>query len=227
MTKRNSRTPNKSDNQIETTIERETWIATNSLDPRDNGKSNMKEEKLAEAKLLFKDNAVLILPSESNFADFYRAGWVCFYYYPFGIGMKFPFSKLVFDVIPSQHVSPAQLMPSAWRTLACLDAIVEKHKLRIDANVVKYSYTINKFSNCRYSLVNKNKDDQLILNNETVNDRGWKGEYFFVEKSSLGDDADYLLDKWNVEGIKSNSFCYLVVFFYYVLSNSLFLHVVN
>lgn len=49
---------------------------------------------------------------------------------------------------------------------------------------------------------NKDKDDPLILNNETVNDRGWKCEYFFAEKSTLGDDVEHLLEKWNTEGIR-------------------------
>lgn len=63
-------------------------------------------------------------------------------------------------------------MPFAWRTLACLDAIESKHGLKIDMDVVKHSYSLKKFSGCRFGFVNKKWDDPLILNNETVNDRG-------------------------------------------------------
>lgn len=147
-------------------------VPTNSSYPRDNGKRTMKEEKLTESKLLFRDDAQMVLPSGSELAGWYQEGWVCLYYYPFGIDMRFLFTKLFSDVLASLHVSPGQLMPSAWRTLACLDTIEEKHKLKIDAYVVKYSYSIKKFSNCRYSFVNKNKDGPLILNNDTDNDRG-------------------------------------------------------
>lgn len=70
----------------------------------------------------------------------------------------------------------------------------------IDVDVVKYSYDIKKFSSCRFRFVNKNKDDPLFVNNETIDDRGWKGEYFFAEKSTQEDDVEHLLEKWNTEG---------------------------
>lgn len=41
--------------------------------------------------------------------------------------------------------------------------------------MIKYFYSIKKFSNCRYSFVNKNKDEHLILNNDIINERGLKG----------------------------------------------------
>lgn len=140
---------------MDETIENTTWIATSLLDVPDNGRHSMKEKTLTEAKLLFDGNPILELPSPGVLADWHRSGWVCFYYYPFSIGMTFPFSKLVTDVLSALHVSPRQLMPLAWRTLACLDAIKDKHHLGIDADVIKYSYTIKKFSNCRFSFVNK------------------------------------------------------------------------
>lgn len=86
-------------------------------------------------------------------------------------------------------------MPFAWRTFVCLDTIEAKHQLNIDVEVVKYSYSMKKFSGCIFGFVNKRKDESLIPNNETVNDRKWKTKFFFVEKRSLGDDADFLLDR--------------------------------
>lgn len=193
------------------------WSATNLLDSRDNGHSTMKEKTLAEARLLFNGNPILVLPSSGELADWHRAGWICFYYYPFSIGMTFPFSKLVLEVLDALHVSPGQLMPFAWRTLACLDAIEEKHQLGIDANVIKFNYTIKKFGNCRFSFVNKNKDELLILNNETVNDRGWKVEFFFAEVASLGVEAQRLLEKWNVTGIISFDMLFLLTPFFLLI----------
>lgn len=114
------------------------WVATNLLDARDNGRLSIKEKALGEAKLLFNGNPQLELPPSGELADWHRSGWVRFYYYPFSIGMTFPFSKLVFDVLDTLHVSPGQLMPFAWRTLACLDSIEAKHHLGIDINVIKY-----------------------------------------------------------------------------------------
>ncbi|XP_074340862.1 uncharacterized protein LOC141678442 [Apium graveolens] len=90
-----------------------------------------------------------------------------------------------------------QLIPFTWRVLACLDAIEEKHKLNIDVDVVKYSYSLKNFSNCRIGFTNKDTEDPLILNNETVNDRNWKKDYVFAEKKTLGEEAAYLLEHWN------------------------------
>lgn len=114
-------------------------------------------------------------------------------------------------------------MPFAWRTLACFDALEEKHKMNTDADVVKYSYTIKKFSNCRINFVNKNKDNPLILNNETVNDRGWivAGK----ENSSLL--RNYLSEMMLIfclrNGMYSIKFpaCYLCVFIVFILVNPL------
>ena len=111
-------------------------------------------------------------------------------------------------------------MPSAWRTLACLDAVESKHKLGIDVAVVKYSFSLKKFNNCRFGFVNKRKDEPLILNNDTVNDRGWKNEFFFAEIASLGADVDYALesmDSWwyiscNLQSIFVLTACSEIVF---------------
>ena len=142
-------------------------------------------------------------------ADWFKQGWVCFYYYPFDIGMAFPFSDLVCEVLRAMKVSPGQLMSSAWRTLACLDAVESKHNLGIDVAVVKHCFTLKKFNNCRFGFVNKRKDEPLILNNDTINDRGWKNEFFFAEIASLGEDVDYALDRWTLEWyISCNLYCY-------------------
>ena len=54
--------------------------------------------------------------------------------------------------------------------------------------------------------MNKRKDEPLILNNDTVNDRGWKNEFFFAEIASLGADVDYALDRWTLGGISLVTF---------------------
>ena len=66
--------------------------------------------------------------------------------------------------------------------------------------MVKHSYSLKKFHNCRGGFTNKDTEDPLILNNEPVNDRNVKKDYVFAEKKSLGDDSDYLLDCWNNAG---------------------------
>lgn len=105
-----------------------------------------------------------------------------FLYYPFDISMTFLFSNLVVEVLNTFNISPGKV-PFAWRYLTCLDAIEAKHALNIDVEVVKYSYSLKKFSGCRIGFVNKRKDEPMIFNNEIVNNRSWKNQFFFVDKT--------------------------------------------
>lgn len=118
------------------------WTATNILDARDNNACMMKKEKFEEAKLLFCLAIQAMLPSPSNRAYSYHKNWVSLYYYPFDIDMTFFFSNLIEDVLLTLHVAPEQLMPFCLRTLACLDAIEAKHHFKINAEVVKYCYSL-------------------------------------------------------------------------------------
>lgn len=197
MTKKNNTTISspKPENR-QTSGDTMNWTATNLLDARDNHQSDMKPEKLEEVKLLFWSSINVVIPDYRS-CWFLPEGWVCFYYYPFDIGLTFPFSPFIVDVLKTLNVSLGQLMPFAWRTLACLDAIEEKHHLDINVDVVKHSYSLKKFSSCRIGFVNRNTEEPLILNNETVNDRNWKKSYFFVEKKTLSGNHDYLLDRRN------------------------------
>ena len=176
------------------------WVDVGIMDAPDRHHSTMSTEKITEVQMLFKSDVVVAVPEAPIEADWLKEGWVCFYYYPFDIGMAFPFSNLVREVLIAMNVSPVQLMSSAWRTLACLDAVESKHNLGIDVAVVKHSFSLKKFNNCRFGFVNKKKDEPLILNNDMVNDRGWKNEFFFAEIASLGKDVDYALDRWTLDG---------------------------
>lgn len=198
MAKKSKKSPNSQNIANHTTTsENMAWIVTNLLETRDINHYEMKIEKLEEVKLLFRAPVNAIV---SVRADHFKQDWVCFYYYPFDIGLTFPFSPFIADVLKSLNVSPAQLIPFAWRTLACLDAIEGKHHLNINIYVVKHSYSLKKFSGCQIGFVNRNTDDPLILKNETVNDRNWKKLYFFINKKSLDGTGDYLLDHWNQSG---------------------------
>ena len=170
------------------------WIATDLIEAKDIKASTMKNDRLEVAKRFFAGGVEAILPSSKERVDWFKKGWVCLYFYPFDIGMPFPFSKLVQELFVDIQISPGQLMPYAWRVLAFLDAIEAKHKLGIDIDVVKYCYSLKKFNGCRFEFTTKRT---LILNLEGVNDRLWSKDYFFVDKSSLGDVGSYLLERWD------------------------------
>lgn len=112
MAKKNPKSSSsRNTDQTENTHVTSEWMPTNLLDPRDSNLSTMKSEKLEEVKLLFDGNVDAVIPHSSERADWFRPNWVCFYYYPFDIGMTFPFSKLVSDVLDFLNISPGQLMP--------------------------------------------------------------------------------------------------------------------
>lgn len=176
------------------------WLATGLLLVSDNNVSSITRSKLAKTKTALGQDAVVVSPKSDERADWYREGWVCLYYYPFDIGIPFPFSSVIKDVLISMRVSPGQLMPFAWRTLACLEAIEKKHHLGINAEVVKCCYGIKKFYGCRFGFTNIRGDVPLILNAEGVNDRHWKESFCFAERSSLGEGGSYFLERWDSTG---------------------------
>lgn len=49
-------------------------------------------------------------------------------------------------------------------------------------------------------LINKKEDEPLILNNKTVNDKGWRSEFFFVEIVTLENSSGFHSNRWVVEG---------------------------
>lgn len=108
----------------------------------------MTAEKLSEATMLFDSDIIAVVPESPVEADWSRKGWTCFNYYPFELGMVYPFSRLDNDVLASLNIAHGQLMPSAWRTLACLDAIENKHHLGINFDVIKCCFNPKKYA-CR------------------------------------------------------------------------------
>lgn len=96
---------------------------------------------------------------------------ICFEYYPFEVGFTLPYPKLAKDVLNQLRIVTGQLMPFAWRSIACLEAIEAKHQLKIDVEVVKASYLLKNYSGCRYTFTNMDKDRPLILNLDPINNR--------------------------------------------------------
>lgn len=173
------------------------WVATNLFNAKDSKICTMKPERFEEAKRAFAGGIEAVLPSSAERADWFRKGWVSFYFYPFDIGMKFPFSKLVRDLLVDMQISPAQLMPFSRRILACLEVMEAKHKLGITVDVIKRCYSLKKFYGCFFGFTTKRS---LILNVEGANDRQWSKDYFFADKSSLGEAGAFLPERWDPKG---------------------------
>lgn len=67
----------------------------------------------------------------------------------------------------------------------------------ITVDVIKRCYSLKKFYGCLFGLTTKRS---LILNVEGANDRQWSKDYFFINKSSLGDAGASLLERWDPNG---------------------------
>ncbi|XP_063945074.1 uncharacterized protein LOC135151216 [Daucus carota subsp. sativus] len=174
------------------------WAVTKLLGSSEHFFSSMSAASLTDAKRLFRADIVAVVPESPVEADWVREGWTCFYYYPFDLGLTFPFSRLVNDLLSSLNIAHGQLMPSTWRMLACLDAVEDKHRLGINVDVLKFAYTTKKYG-CRVGLINKMRGEPLILNNESVHDRGWNKDFFFAEIVTLESSDSFLLDHWTDE----------------------------
>ena len=137
MAKKNSQSPSAQNPSSKNSPSKSLWIATGLIEAKDNNVSSIKKSTLKKMKSQLGQEAVVVVPSSDERADWYKQGWVCFYYYSFDIGIPFPYSNLIQDVLVAMRVSPGQLMPFAWMTLACLEAIENKHHFGINADVVK------------------------------------------------------------------------------------------
>ena len=93
MVKKMSKQSGKSGNT--SMSEHSVWMASNVLESQSHNPSFMTPENIAEVRLLFKSDpeVVCVLPDDTCCADYYSNGWVCFYNYPFKIGMTFPILK--------------------------------------------------------------------------------------------------------------------------------------
>ena len=82
----------------------------------------------------FDDNCIQSLKSVSAFSesslfkpfiakyqpDFISSSWVCFPEYPFSLGLKYLFSRIIFDLFEFTKISFIQSMPILWRILFCV-----------------------------------------------------------------------------------------------------------
>lgn len=111
MAKKNTKNPiSQSIDNLEAPTETMGWVVTNLFDSRDSHQSDMKIEKLEEAKF-FRSTINAVVPESTIRADSFWKNWVCFYYYPFDIGLTFPFSSLIVDVLKTLNIFPGNLCP--------------------------------------------------------------------------------------------------------------------
>ncbi|GFZ06795.1 hypothetical protein Acr_18g0009650 [Actinidia rufa] len=121
------------------------------------------------------------LPDEGETITSARPGEVAFYEAAFPAGLRFPLHSTIRLILQFYNICPAQLIPNAWRSIACSMAMWR---------VFKYTLSLFEFRNL-FSLNSNPKPDlgwlyfkarkkKAMLRGYPSNVKGWKSKFFFV-----------------------------------------------
>ncbi|GFZ19762.1 hypothetical protein Acr_28g0004670 [Actinidia rufa] len=121
------------------------------------------------------------LPDEGEIITSTRPSEVAFYEAASPAGLRFPLHPTIRLILQFYNICPAQLVPNAWRSIACSMALWR---------VYKYSISLSEFRNL-FSLNSNPKPDQgwlyfkarnkrVLLGGYPSNVKGWKSKFFFV-----------------------------------------------
>ncbi|XP_057489435.1 uncharacterized protein LOC130775314 [Actinidia eriantha] len=121
------------------------------------------------------------LPDEGETIISARSGEVAFYEAAFPADLCFPIHPTIRLILQFYNICPAQLVPNAWRSIACSIAMWR---------VFKYTLSLSEFRNL-FSLNSNPKLDQgwlyfnarnkkAFLGGYPSNVKGWKSKFFFV-----------------------------------------------
>ncbi|GFY99327.1 hypothetical protein Acr_13g0007280 [Actinidia rufa] len=129
------------------------------------------------------------LPEEGDTIISARPSDVAFYEAAFPAGLRFPIHPTIRLILQFYNICPAQLVPNAWKSIACSMAMWR---------VFKYTLSLFEFRNM-FSLKSNPKPDQgwlyfkarnkkTLLGGYPSNVKGWKSKFFFVS----GDEWEFL-----------------------------------
>ncbi|CAH9093937.1 unnamed protein product [Cuscuta europaea] len=117
------------------------------------------------------------------------------------LGVQYPFSELVSGFLALPQVSPCQVMPQTWRLLRSLEVLIEKNGLKFTSRDLVLTYDLRTSGKSRFILTLKTGRNPLILGISNANDRGWMEKFFFVERASLGEHGNGLMDSLRISGM--------------------------
>ena len=177
------------------------------LKPIDGVENVLTEDDLAVLRLQakFPSSAKLRLPPEGLGVESCPPGYVIFYAYPFLIGLTFPFPEIARSLLIALQISPGQVVPSYWRMFKCLYERTKSWDEPLSIAEVMHCYLVRRVIPGRLNL--KRKQGRPSLFSESyVDDKGWKSNFFFVKRSSLGREGSWLREGWNFKGIDIRRF---------------------
>ncbi|KAJ0715061.1 hypothetical protein HanPI659440_Chr13g0496771 [Helianthus annuus] len=126
-------------------------------------------------------------------SDFCSDEWVCFFAYPFSIGLQYPFSPFISRFFELTGLSFAQTMPMVWRVLVTLEQIKARHMPDLCIEDLPMAYRLRSHGSSRFLLFSISKDP-LILK-ATKNEDKWTRKFFFVKRDSIDRGFD-LPKRW-------------------------------
>ena len=123
--------------------------------------------------------------------------WVCFFAYPFSLGLRYPFPPFISRFFELTGLSYAQTMPMVWRVLMVLDQIKSRHCPDLCIEDLPIAYRLRSHGNSRFLLFSTSKNP-LILK-ATKNEDQWQRKFFFVKRDSIDGGLD-LPVSWLTKG---------------------------
>ncbi|MFS7996379.1 hypothetical protein Hanom_Chr12g01129301 [Helianthus anomalus] len=114
--------------------------------------------------------------------------WVCFFAYPFSLGLRYPFPPFISRFFNLTSLSYAQTMPMVWRVLMVLDQIRSRHCPDLCIEDLPIAYQLRSHGDSRFLLFSTSKSP-LVLK-ATKNEDRWRRKFFFVKRDSIDKGFD-------------------------------------
>ncbi|KAM0047139.1 hypothetical protein Hdeb2414_s0009g00325001 [Helianthus debilis subsp. tardiflorus] len=126
-------------------------------------------------------------------SDFCSDDWVCFFAYPFSIGLRYPFPAFIYRFFYLTGLSYAQIMHMVWRVFVTLDQTKTRHLPDLCIKDLPIAYRVRSHGCSRFLHFSTSKNP-LILK-DTKNEDDWRRKFFFVKRDSIDKGLD-LPKKW-------------------------------
>ncbi|MFS7917323.1 hypothetical protein Hanom_Chr03g00187661 [Helianthus anomalus] len=95
-------------------------------------------------------------------SDFYSDEWVCFFSYPFSIGLQYPFPDFIYRFFELTGLSYAQTMPMVWCVLVTLDQIKARHMPDLCMEDLPIAYRLRSHGSNRFLAFSTSKDPLIL-----------------------------------------------------------------
>lgn len=84
--------------------------------------------------------------------DLASLSWLYFSGYPFGLGLKYPFPRVISKFFEITQISYIQAMPIVWRVLFWIEKLNQSRGLDIVLVKLAHVYDVATFGNSRFPL---------------------------------------------------------------------------